>query len=394
LAAAPRTLRGEIVRASDQLRVHCFPGFDAPPTRLFGAVPFAWGTGAVAPWHEFGDGYFVLPQWTYFSGDQGAGLLWVASSSGDTRAPPGARDLRVLGELDRLYGALTRPEGVPKRRKHAVRVTARAELGARRWIPYVESIRRGIGDGAMEKVVAARATRLTLSRQVDPVTVFGEFLATAPDRYCFLFCSGRSAFVGATPELLFAKRGSRLESHALAVTADVGDGDELTPRAREILGSEKSRREHAIVVRYIVDAISPLCMSFEQARLPRPRRFGRLVHLDTEIRGELRANVSAVELLRALHPTPAVAGLPKAAALRWIARHEPTSRGLYAGAAGYVDATGDAEFVVAIRSGLVRGKDAYVFAGAGIVRDSDPVAEFAETRAKQQPFLRALEVRT
>jgi salicylate biosynthesis isochorismate synthase len=152
--------------------------------------------------------------------------------------------------------------------------------------------------------------------------------------------------------------------------------------AEHLFASGKDLEEHALVVRGIVDALLPLASSVEAGNWPDVRAAGSLAHLSTAIAADLRAGVSAFDLIDALHPTPAVGGLPRDAALRFIRRFESDPRGLYAAPVGWLEPGGDACLAVGIRSALLRPGQARVFAGAGIVAASDPAAEWEETGAK------------
>jgi isochorismate synthase EntC len=170
------------------------------------------------------------------------------------------------------------------------------------------------------------------------------------------------------------------------VARDAGDD-----AVAALAGSVKDAHEHQFVVDAIVDALDGRCESLEVARTPEIARFSSVAHLVTPIRAVLREPApSALELARALHPTPAVGGTPYAESLALIAELELRDRGRYAGPVGWVDADGDGEFAVALRGGEIHGRTAVLRAGAGIVAGSDPEAEWAETEAKLDPMLRAL----
>lgn len=203
---------------------------------------------------------------------------------------------------------------------------------------------------------------------------------------------GTRALVGATPELLLDKRGAAVLSHSLAGSARRHRDTERDARAAAALaGSAKDRREHAMVVEYILDTLAPLCRNLDCPDGTRLTATRSMWHLGTRIRGRLRDDtVPAAVLAARLHPTPAVCGLPPADAARQIARLEPEDRGFYAGAVGWCDARGDGAWHVAIRCAEICGSTARLFAGAGIVEGSDPWAETHETAAKFAAMLDAL----
>ena len=198
---------------------------------------------------------------------------------------------------------------------------------------------------------------------------------------CFVYAD--RGFVGATPELLVRRTGVDVTCRPMAGTVAPGaDLDELV--------SVKNRHEHEVVIGEVTAALRRACDDVDAAG-PRPSSFADVTHLVTDIRAHVRdASTTAVDLALALHPTPAVAGTPRAAALDLIDRVEHTPRGRYAGPVGWVHASGDGEFAVALRGALVRGRHAVLHAGAGIVAGSRPDAEWDETGAKLDPMLRAL----
>jgi menaquinone-specific isochorismate synthase len=157
-----------------------------------------------------------------------------------------------------------------------------------------------------------------------------------------------------------------------------------------LLESEKDLGEHELVVDAIRRKLEPLCTELRLPARPQIKELRNVMHLHTPMTGVLAHPAHILELAAALHPTPSVGGVPTAEALRWIVENEPERRGWYAGPIGWFDEQGGGDLAVAIRSGLLCGKKAYVYAGSGIVRDSDPEKEYAETDTKQKPILRAL----
>jgi isochorismate synthase len=197
--------------------------------------------------------------------------------------------------------------------------------------------------------------------------------------------------VAASPELLVRREGQRASTVALAGSirrsADPAIDDHL---GEQLLQSAKDREENEIVVRRIARALRPWSVWVTTAPEPALVRVANIQHLGTPIRAQLAAPLSAIELAGVLHPTPAVGGEPWGVAERLIPALEGLDRGWYAGAVGWADATGDGEFCVALRCALVRGRLAHLYAGGGIVRDSDPAAELAETEVKLGALLPVL----
>ena len=217
----------------------------------------------------------------------------------------------------------------------------------------------------------------------DPATVFAALRELFPS--CFCFCCGtpEAAFVGASPELLVRRNGAGAATVALAGTtgrsADPAVDDHLGER---LLHSDKNRSEHRIVVERIERGLGRLSVWVQSAPEPGLIKVANVQHLATPIRAQLADSHGAVELAGLLHPTPAVGGEPSEAAVAAIAELEGMDRGWYSGPVGWVDSAEDGEFCVALRSGLIRDRTAHLYAGAGIVADSEPAAELAETELK------------
>lgn len=245
-----------------------------------------------------------------------------------------------------------------------------------------------IAAGEMSKVVLAREVLVSAAAAHDPAAVFGAMREQFPA--CFCFCCGtpEGAFIGASPELLLRRSGASLSTVALAAStrrsSDPAVDDHL---GEQMLRSDKDRREHAIVAERIVRILRPHAVWVEAAAEPGIVKVANIQHLATPIVAQLAEPRSAVELAGILHPTPAVGGEPSAAAEAAIAELEPMDRGWYAGPVGWMDATEDGEFCVALRSALLRDREAHLYAGVGIVAGSDPAAELAETEVKLQALL-------
>jgi isochorismate synthase len=256
------------------------------------------------------------------------------------------------------------------------------------WGKLVDAIRAEIDRGALEKAVLARRVQVTLDGEPDPADVLHRLRRQAPECTRFLFRRGGKTFLGATPEWLARKRGETLETEAVA--GSIG-ALESNARAR-LLGSEKDLAEHALVLREILRALSPLSSSLEHAPKPEICALRHVLHLRTRVTAKLRGDPHLLELVERLHPTPAVGGTPTARALEWLSAHEPDERGWYAGPVGWFDAAGDGEMAVALRSGVLERRTAHLYVGSGIVAGSAPAAELTETRWKLRTLLGALGV--
>ncbi len=249
-----------------------------------------------------------------------------------------------------------------------------------------------IGTGEFEKIVLARAQNLTADQPLHPLRVLNGLRQRFPECYAFSMANGRGqSFIGASPERLVRVSKGVLETEALAGSIRRGAGaSEDAALATTLLRSEKDRREHEHVVAAISGRLTQLGLKPEFEAQPGLRRLANVQHLHTPVRATLPENVRLLAALAALHPTPAVGGAPLAAAVAGIRGLEGFPRGLYAGALGWVNARGGGEFFVGLRSALVDGSTARVYAGAGIVAGSMPEKEFAETELKFKAMLEAL----
>lgn len=249
-----------------------------------------------------------------------------------------------------------------------------------------------IAAGEFEKIVLARALDLTAPQPLHPLRVLHGLRQRFPDCYSFSVASGSGpSFIGASPERLVRVSQGVLETEALAGSAPRGSGaSEDAARAAALLASEKDRREHRLVLDSILRRLAPLGLKLDFPEKPAVRRFANVQHLHTPVRAALPENIRLLDALAHLHPTPAVGGTPRAAAVARIRELEGFPRGLYAGALGWINARGGGEFFVGIRSAFIAGASARLLAGAGIVAGSDPEKEFAETELKLQAMLEAL----
>jgi menaquinone-specific isochorismate synthase len=266
---------------------------------------------------------------------------------------------------------------------------ARHEVPGREvWTESVRRILANIDAGEVRKVVLARQLVVEAPGPFDRRVILDRLRRSHPS--CFTYAAGD--FIGASPELLIRRRGAEVASCPMAGTVRRGD----TPEEDESLvaglrRSIKEAEEHRLLVEAVVSALAPVCLELPTAGEPDVVRFPTVSHLATRVSGLLREPApSALALAGLLHPTPAVGGLPRPGALATIAALEGFDRGLYAGPVGWVDASGDGEWAVALRGAQLDGPRARLIAGAGIVAGSDPDAEWAETEAKLRPMLAAV----
>ncbi|GAA4776987.1 isochorismate synthase DhbC [Actinomycetospora chlora] len=253
--------------------------------------------------------------------------------------------------------------------------------------------------GGLDKVVLARAVDVVADAPVDPVPMLRELARRDPRSYLFavdLPTDGLRTprtLLGASPELLLSRHGTEVTANPLAGSAAraAADPDEDRRRGEALLASAKDRHEHALVVADVAARLRPLVDDLEVPDAPCLVATPTLWHLSTTVRGRVAGrDVSALHLAQALHPTPAVCGVPREVAHAAITEIEPFDRGFYTGAVGWTDARGDGEWVMALRCGEVRGERVRLWAGAGIVPGSRPADELAETGVKLRTLLDAL----
>jgi menaquinone-specific isochorismate synthase len=281
------------------------------------------------------------------------------------------------------------PPGVCER----TRTTSRAE-----WRDAVEAAVTQIHSGDLRKVVLAQGLEARLERPLSIPSALSRLGETYPDCYRFLVEpvgedheGPAPAFFGATPERLVRLRGRTVNTGALAGTTGRGDTpDEDEWLAEELLADEKNVHEHELVAGAVRDQLAPFAASIN-AGDRRVRRLATLQHLFTPINATLEDDRHVLDIVEALHPTPAVGGLPPERALETIRETEPFDRGWYAAPVGWFDAAGNGEFAVAIRSAVAERDAATMFAGVGIVADSDPDREWDEVQLKYRSMLDTLE---
>jgi isochorismate synthase len=260
----------------------------------------------------------------------------------------------------------------------------------------VEHATKRIRAGEFQKVVLARSLIVDAERELDAKQLLWRLRAVDPDCYAFAtlpFGAPPGAIlVGASPELLVSRHGRDVRATPLAGSAQrFGDASRDRASGDKLFRSEKEREEHRVVVEDVAHVLGAFCDELEHPHEPELLGTANVWHLATPFRGRLHdPGVSVLELVAALHPTPAVCGTPRGEAREALAELEPIDRGAYAGPVGWVDANGDGEWAIALRCAEITGKTARLFAGAGIVANSVPEAEVDETERKFRALLDAL----
>ena len=299
-------------RRASELLERCEDGVTAPPPRFYGGFSFAPGS-SVGPWAGFGDGWFVRPRWEIGDG-------WIRFSAPEDLVEP------PIAELEAIWKRAERAR-VPVLDRAA---PSSVRLPFEPWREQVESIQRAIAEGTLDKAVASTRAHFAFPRAIDVRRVLAHLRARFAGCTVFAFRRGESTFLGATPESLMRRRGDVLHTEALAGSAAPHDAEKLVQ-------SDKDRHEHQLVVDAIVGALEPFADTID-VEPTRVHELPNVAHLRTPIRARVH-EASTLQLVRALHPTPAVGGAPREAALHWITEHEPP-RGWYAAPIGWMDATG------------------------------------------------------
>ena len=350
-----------------------------------GGFAFHDSGGTSSEWSSFPATGLVLPELSLArQGDAALATLNVMCRAGDDPAQVAARAAGRLVALGRDSLPLVDPDPAGGYEIDSVRPPTEFERA-------VEEGARLVRAGDVDKLVLARAVRVSAARPFDPGAVFGALRSAYPSCYCYCAGTPEAAFLGASPELLVRRAGAVLSTVALAGStrrsADPSVDDHLGER---LLHSSKDLEEHAIVVRTIARSLAPLAVWVAPADEPALVKVANIQHLATPLRAQLAEPRSVVELAGALHPTSAVGGEPWPRADPVVRRLEQLDRGWYAAPVGWMDATEDGEFCVALRCALLAGRTAHCYAGGGVVGESDPEAELAETEVKLMAVLPAL----
>lgn len=266
------------------------------------------------------------------------------------------------------------------------------EVAPSQWLKTVAKAIETVKHNQVNKIVLAREIRLKLEHKAEISPMLEKLIDMQTNSYVFAFEKEEDCFIGATPERLVSVEGDRLLSTCLAGTAPRGETEEEDNRiAEDLFSDSKNRAEHDYVVKMIRNSIQPSCSQVEIPKEPIVYPFKNLHHLYTPVYATLKPNYSILDIVEKLHPTPALGGEPKEASLSFIRQYELLDRGWYGAPIGWFDSQNNGEFAVAIRSGLMQGDEASLFAGGGIMKDSNPAEEYEETNIKFLPMLSVME---
>jgi isochorismate synthase len=350
-----------------------------------GGFAFAADGGQSPAWAGFPSSSLIVPEVSFA---RAGGETWITVNVALAKANDGsAVRSRIADLLDRLRERplpLLDPAPTGVFHVHSRMPPSHYEEAVAR---AVERIR----GGEAEKLVLAREVQVEAPTDHDAAAVFDVLRGGFPSCYVYAVGRGDATFIGATPELLVRRQGQRASTVALAGSIRRSADPAVDAHLGEsLLNSEKNRHENLIVAERIAKSLTKYALWVTVAPEPVVIRVANIQHLAAPIRAQLKSPVGAIELAGALHPTPAVGGEPNDVAQRLIPALEGMDRGWYAGTVGWTDASGDGEFCVALRCALLRGRFASCFAGCGIVADSEPAQELAETETKLQALLPVL----
>lgn len=371
-----------------------------PGPILLGGFAFDAGS-ATGPWAAFGDARLTLARVTY--GATGSVAWTTVNTVVDAETDPRAAAEDVLH--DRELAVAPVPSVSDGRNAGHGRTTGAAELDSgmqstprledvqpkERWLAAVEDVSAAIRSGLLDKAVLARSVRLTAADGFGLGAALRYLQVHYPECYVFAVSRDDECFIGATPERIVHKKDGHVRVACMAGSIARGATPEEDERlGRELLNDAKNMEEHRIVLRSILEALAPVCADVVAAERTGLRKLANVQHLYTPVTARVGGDTDVLALVARVHPTPAIGGWPTDKALALIREKEGMERGWYAGPVGWMDGRGDGEFAVALRSALVQGESALLFAGCGIMGDSVPESEYEESVLKLRPMRAAL----
>lgn len=359
--------------------------------RLFGGFSFRDDFVPDVAWSDFTPAHFVLPHYQLVRIDD---QFWLTLNA---QIPYGENMAGLLPELKEALEA--KRDELIALETESLQPAAPTETSYP--MPYdvweknlIDATTR-MKNGEFNKVVLSRVAEVRFNESVVVDTALDFLAEQYPETYRFLFePRPYHAFYGATPELLASVQGKKVETDALAGSIKRGDTPEADAAfAQELLDSDKDRYEHQLVIDGILSHLEPLTKEIEVGQTG-IMTLSNIQHIYTPIAGTLNEKIGIVPIVEALHPTPALGGDPREMAMELIGEYESVPRGWYAAPVGWIDRDLNGQFGVAIRSAVAQDKRVWLYAGAGIVKDSDPQKEWDETALKFRPMLNALELHT
>jgi menaquinone-specific isochorismate synthase len=365
---------------------------DNPAPRLFGGFAFSDDFVPDNTWAIYAPAYFVLPHYQ------------LTQHGGETRLTlnilitPDENPQDILAEMEAAlatrYEALCQYSASAKA-DSPTPTMIRYPMPYETWEHEIKQMIEQMADGELKKVVLARVCELQFAEPIDLDNTLAYLNEQYADCYRFLFePRPHHAFYGATPELLARVEGQSVQTMGLAGSIRRGNSpEEDAELSEQIFRDPKERHEHALVVDAIRERLGQLTSTLDIPAEPQVYRLRNIQHLHTPITGQLKEARGVLPIVEALHPTPALGGSPREIALQLIRKAEPVPRGWYAAPIGWLDQNLDGAFGVAIRSAVTQDRRVWLYAGAGIVKNSVPQKEWDETALKFKPMLNALGIK-
>ena len=347
-----------------------------PETHFWGGFRFDADASVGKPWHQWPAASFILPRIVLNRRKEGCRLMGFIPRFSKADERTGLDTLRTtLLELSEPSASTSFPTPTYCDRSDSFK--------KQQWSTAVASALEAIHDQRLHKVVLARAVDFTLKTKTTALQMLQVLQPIVPQAFHFCFqMDPKNGFFGATPECLYHRRGHEISGEALAGTTARGCTDrEDTALGKTLQNNDKEQREHLSVLSYLETALQPLCTHIERNSLMECMKMPGIQHLRSCVQGSLRPGIGDADILCALHPTPAVAGVPPDPARFFIKQMEPFDRGWYTGPVGFVSRA-ETQFAVALRCGLMVEDVLRIYAGAGIVAGSEALREWQETELK------------
>lgn len=352
---------------------------------IFGGFSFDPYKEKTSLWSKFSDGLFRVPKFLLTKAN---GKTYLSTNILFTRNDRPELADNVIQERNKLIKAASRCNV----ELEDIQIAEKTEINPLKWKETVNELIKDLQkDKTLKKAVLARELRVKFNKEVSVETVIHHLLKQQKESYVFAFEVNGDCFLGASPERLAKKEGNKVFSSCVAGSIGRGKTEEEDVKlGQTLLSDEKNLIEHQYVVDMIQEAMEKVCKKIHLPEKPTLLKTRDIQHLYTPVTGEMEEGNSFFGLVERLHPTPALGGLPKMEAVKKIRETEELDRGFYGAPLGWMDFAGNGEFIVAIRSGLIQGKEASLFAGCGVVKDSDTESEYIETKIKFRPMLSAL----
>ncbi len=360
---------------------------------LFGGFSF-FDHNIGSNWADYGASSFTLPKWSIIkNGALTLVTVTIKLNCSDSKEDHVFRLEEIFNYLDQICVAKNYTNVENSGINYSPEIPDSDSADFFKWKSAVHKATNQIEDGVYDKIVLARNLKIDLEHEVCDTHILNRLRKQYPECYSFLIRHNEnSSFIGCTPERLASFNKDYILTEGLAGSISRGEtASEDAKLENELLNSDKDRKEHSFVINAIKNSLKNYSDRIQIPDTPAVKKLSNVQHLYTPVRAHIKDGVSKTQLMNNLHPTPAVGGFPRDKAVSNISRFEDFERGWYASPVGWINANGDGEFVVGIRSGLIKKDQVIFYAGCGIVSQSDPKKEWDETNLKFIPMLSALE---